>query len=38
MELFSDEYFMNMAFKEAQKAFDAKEVPVGAIVVSKKKY
>jgi len=35
MELFSDEYFMNMAFKEAQKAFDAKEVPVGAIVVSK---
>jgi tRNA(adenine34) deaminase len=30
-ELFSDEYFMEMAYKEAQKAFD--EGPVGAIVV-----
>lgn len=35
MELFSDEYFMNMAYKEAQKAYDEKEVPVGAVVVSK---
>ncbi|MEX0980844.1 MAG: nucleoside deaminase [Bacteroidales bacterium] len=32
--LFSDEYFMNEAFKEAQKAFEADEVPVGAVVVS----
>ena len=32
-ELFSDEYFMEMAYKEAQKAFDEGEVPVGAIVV-----
>ncbi len=32
-ELFSDEYFMEIAYKEAQKAFDEGEVPVGAIVV-----
>ncbi len=32
--LFSDEYFMNEALKEAQKAFEADEVPVGAVVVS----
>jgi tRNA(adenine34) deaminase len=31
--LFSDDYFMREAMKEAQKAFDADEVPVGAIVV-----
>jgi len=31
---FSDEYFMNEALKEAQKAFDDGEVPVGAVVVS----
>jgi tRNA(adenine34) deaminase len=36
MEIFSDEYFMNMALKEARKAYDEKEVPVGAIVVSQK--
>src|ERR1700751_3823217 len=29
----SDEYFMQQALKEAQKAFEANEVPVGAIVV-----
>jgi tRNA(adenine34) deaminase len=29
----SDEYFMQMALKEAQKAFEEDEVPVGAIVV-----
>jgi len=32
-ELFSNEYYMELAIKEAQKAFDAGEVPVGAIVV-----
>lgn len=32
--LFSDEYFMNEALKEAQKAFDANEVPVGAVIVA----
>lgn len=31
----SDEYFMRMALQEAQKAFDADEVPIGAIIVSK---
>ena len=30
----SDEYFMREALKEAQKAFDLDEVPIGAIVVS----
>lgn len=29
----SDEYFMNFALIEAQKAFDNDEVPIGAIVV-----
>lgn len=33
MELFTDEYFMREALKEAQKAFDIGEVPVGAVVV-----
>jgi tRNA(adenine34) deaminase len=33
MELFSDEYFMREALKEAQKAFDRDEVPVGAVIV-----
>lgn len=33
MEYGSHEYFMNEALKEAQKAFDADEVPVGAVVV-----
>ena len=36
MELFSDEYFMNVALKEAKKAFAENEVPVGAIVVARK--
>ncbi|MCB0402526.1 MAG: nucleoside deaminase [Flavobacteriales bacterium] len=29
----SDEHFMKEAFKEAQKAFDEDEVPVGAVIV-----
>ncbi|MDL2315103.1 nucleoside deaminase [Bacteroidales bacterium OttesenSCG-928-C19] len=29
----SDEHFMKEALKEAQKAFDADEVPVGAVIV-----
>lgn len=37
MELFTDEYFMREALKEAQKAFDDGEVPVGAVVVAKNK-
>lgn len=30
-----DEYFMKMALAEAQKAFEADEVPVGAVIVCK---
>ncbi len=32
--LFSDEYFMNEALKEAYKALDKKEIPVGAVIVA----
>ena len=32
-QVLSDEYFMNEALKEAQKAFDVEEVPVGAVIV-----
>lgn len=35
MELYTDEYFMNEALKEARKASDIGEVPVGAVVVCK---
>jgi tRNA(adenine34) deaminase len=33
MELFTDEYFMREALKEANKALESAEVPVGAVVV-----
>lgn len=33
LTIFSDEHYMREALKEAQKAFDADEVPVGAVVV-----
>lgn len=33
--VFSHEYFMKEALKEARKALDRNEVPVGAVVVSK---
>jgi tRNA(adenine34) deaminase len=33
MELFSDEYFMNEALKEAKKAYQYDEIPVGAVIV-----
>jgi tRNA(adenine34) deaminase len=33
MDIFTDEYFMRMALKEASKAFEEDEVPVGAVVV-----
>ena len=35
IKLFSDEYFMNEALKEAQLAFEKDEVPVGAVIVFK---
>ncbi len=37
MELYSDDYFMNEALKEAKKAFDADEVPVGVVIVADNK-
>jgi tRNA(adenine34) deaminase len=35
IDLHNDDYFMNEALKEAQKAFEISEVPVGAVVVCK---
>ena len=35
--IFSDEYFMNEALKEAQKAFEKEEIPVGAVIVAGKR-
>jgi tRNA(adenine34) deaminase len=35
MELYTDDYFMGEALKEARKAFDIGEVPVGAVIVCK---
>lgn len=32
--MFDDNYFMNEALKEARKAYDADEVPVGAVIVA----
>jgi tRNA(adenine34) deaminase len=33
MGLYSDEHFMKEALKEAQKAYDLDEVPIGAVIV-----
>jgi tRNA(adenine34) deaminase len=35
LSVFSHEYFMREALKEAQRAFDIDEVPIGAIIVAK---
>ena len=37
MELYSHEYFMNEALKQAKIAFEEGEVPVGVVVVAKNK-
>jgi tRNA(adenine34) deaminase len=37
LNLFSDEYFMGEALKEAVKALEKDEIPIGAIVVSNNK-
>ena len=34
---FGDEYFMKQALLEAQKAYDAGEVPIGAVIVCENK-
>jgi tRNA(adenine34) deaminase len=36
-ELFSHEYFMQMALKEAQRAYETGEVPVGCVIVCENK-
>ena len=36
LSIFTDDYYMKQALLEAQKAFDAGEVPVGAVVVCDK--
>jgi len=37
MDLYTDEYYMREALKEAEKALEKGEVPVGAVVVCQKK-
>ena len=37
LTIFSDEYFMKEALKEARKAFEQDEVPVGAVIVCENK-
>jgi len=37
MELYSDDFFMTEALKEARKAFELNEVPVGAVIVAENK-
>ena len=32
--MFTDDYFMKMAFQEAQLAFEKDEVPIGCVIVS----
>lgn len=34
MDIFSDEYFMQQAIIEAQKAYDKNEIPIGAVIIS----
>ncbi len=33
-DIYSDEYFMRMAFQEAMNAYEEDEIPVGAVIVS----
>ncbi len=37
MDLFTDEYFMNIALQQARQALEQDEVPIGAIVVANNK-
>ncbi len=37
MDLYTDEYFMREALKEAKRAFENGEVPVGAVIVCQNK-
>ncbi len=35
--VFSDEYFMNIALKEAEKGMEENEVPIGALIINENK-
>ncbi|HER00462.1 MAG TPA: nucleoside deaminase [candidate division Zixibacteria bacterium] len=37
MEIFDDKYWMRMALREAEKALELKEVPVGCVIVHENK-
>jgi len=37
IDIYTDEYFMKQAFNQAKLAFDAEEIPIGAVIVSNKK-
>ena len=37
LSVFSDEYYMKQAYQEAEKAMEADEIPVGAVVVCNNK-
>ncbi len=37
LSVFSDEYYMKQAYQEAQQAFEADEIPIGAVVVCNNK-
>ncbi len=37
MELMDDEYFMHQALREARKAYQANEVPIGAVIVKEQR-
>ena len=33
MEIFDDKYWMRMALREAEKAYEAEEVPIGCVII-----
>ena len=37
MEIFDDKYWMRLALREAEKALEQKEVPVGCLIVHENK-
>ncbi len=37
LSIYSDEYFMKQAYQEAEKALEAEEIPIGAVVVCNNK-
>lgn len=37
MEIFDDKYWMRLALREAEKAFEQKEVPIGCLIIHENK-